>query len=149
MPTPATLTLSPDDHAQARALAWLEGLADEHGWPRRTLFALQLCLEESLANILMHGFARPPRPEDAIELQIQQAADRVTLRICDNGPAFDPTARASVPPAGSLDEAVPGGHGLRLMRHYLRDLHYRHAQGCNQLTLVAALDPGTHQGRQQ
>lgn len=147
MPKPATLTLSPDDHAQARALAWLEGLAHEHDWPRRTLFALQLCLEESLANILMHGFAQPLRPEDAIELQIQQAADRITLHIRDNGPAFDPTARVSAPLAGSLDEAVPGGHGLRLMRHYLRDLYYRHAQGRNQLTLVAALDPEVTPGR--
>ncbi len=139
MPTPDTLTLRPDDHTQAQALAWLQTQAQRRAWPQRTLFALQLCLEEALANVLMHGFADPPRDTDSIELQLHENGEQVTLQLRDNGPAFDPTRAAPPTLAASVDEAVAGGHGLRLMRHYLHDLAYERVGQYNQLSLVAAL----------
>ena len=62
----------------------------------------------------------------------------LALRIEDDGEAFDPTAQASPQLAASLDEAQIGGHGLRLMRHYLRHLLYRREGLRNVLLLELA-----------
>jgi serine/threonine-protein kinase RsbW len=55
--------------------------------------------------------------------------------IEDRGPPFDP--RAAQPPArpGSLDDAVPGGLGLLLIRSFASEIDYETVPGGNRLTL--------------
>lgn len=139
-PLAAPDVLLPEPSAQGlgRALEWLEGLAERDGWPARTLFALRLCADEALTNVI--SYATAPAGEAALLLRLECArtADGVQLRIEDNGPAFDPTAQASPVLAPSLDDARVGGHGLRLMRHYLHTLHYQREGERNVLLLGAA-----------
>lgn len=140
MPRIATLKLTSDTHVVTQAQAWLEQAATDHQWPSRTVFALQLSMDEALTNILMHGFA-PGLPRDAcIVLHLSSDAAFVTLEIIDNGPAFDPTQKTPDQQAASLDDAIPGGHGLRLMRHYLHDIRHTFIDGHNHLRLIARLD---------
>ena len=122
----------------ASALAWLEGLAQRDGWPTRTLFALTLCADEALTNLL--SYAAVPAGSAALQLRLEcvRTASEVRLRIEDNAAAFDPTAKVSPDLAASLDEARVGGHGLRLMRHYLHTLHYQRQGERNVLLLGAA-----------
>ena len=125
------------------ALAWLEGLAERDGWPARTLFALTLCADEALTNVI--AYASAPAGAAALQLRLECArtADSVWLRIADNGAVFDPTAQESPQLAPSLEDARVGGHGLRLMRHYLQPLRYRRSatppEGRNCLLLEVAL----------
>lgn len=140
----------PEASAQglASALAWLEGLAERDAWPARTLFALTLCADEALTNVLAHavpapGVATPgvaTRGHHPLQLRLECTRTDVglALRIEDTGPAFDPTAQTSPELATSLDDARVGGHGLRLMRHYLHSLDYQRVNGRNVLLLVAA-----------
>ena len=120
------------------ALAWLEGLAERDGWPARTLFALTLCADEALTNVLAYTSAPAAGAALQLRLECARTADGVLLRIEDNGAAFDPTAQQSPALAPSLDDALVGGHGLRLMRHYLRTLHYQRQGDGNVLLLEAA-----------
>ena len=107
-------------------------------WPARTLFALTLCADEALTNLL--SYAAVPAGSAALQLRLEcvRTASEVRLRIEDNAAAFDPTAKVSPDLAASLDEARVGGHGLRLMRHYLHTLHYERQGDCNVLLLGAA-----------
>ena len=63
----------------------------------------------------------------------------MALCIEDDGVPFDPTAQESPALATSLDEAHVGGHGLRLMRHYLHRMLYRRIPDRNVLLLEVAL----------
>ena len=54
--------------------------------------------------------------------------------------AFDPTQGQPSALAASLDEARVGGHGLRLMQHYLEDIDYRRVNEQNHLRLTATQD---------
>ena len=55
-------------------------------------------------------------------------------------PACSAPARAlSASEAARLEEAVPGGLGLRLMRHYCQDMSYQRNGGMNRLTLRFSL----------
>ncbi|CAM3667336.1 Serine/threonine-protein kinase BtrW [Bordetella sputigena] len=136
-------------------MQWLEGIADREAWPARSRFALTLGMDEALTNVLSHAFgtapsapespapssSSPPSPSPAgapaVVLAYRRHGDELCVEIADNGRAYDPTAWAPAPLARTLDEATPGGQGVRLMRHYLKDLRYRRDDGWNRLTLVA------------
>src|ERR1700749_1944790 len=44
----------------SRVQPWVEGLADQYGFGEDTRFAMQLCVEEALANVVMHGYRNEP-----------------------------------------------------------------------------------------
>jgi serine/threonine-protein kinase RsbW len=96
-------------------------------------FAVALCVEEAVVNIMMHGGSKGDRLEISVELGREAGA--VTARVEDNGREFDPTL---VPPpvaATSLKEAKIGDLGIHLMRGFASEVHYRRSGGHNQLTL--------------
>lgn len=117
------LALPAVPEATGTALAWLEALGEQAHWPHRARTSLLLCADEALANIALH--ARTPTGDPArIELFCGPTEHGIALRIEDDGAAFDPTVQASPALAASLEDADIGGHGLRLMRHFLRQMLY-------------------------
>jgi serine/threonine-protein kinase RsbW len=120
-------------------LAELKRLA---GWIKRrdwqdlspdVSFALQLCLEEAVANIIMHGGAKDERLQIAVELE--RNGGTLVARIEDNGRPFDPTRAPSSALASSLEEAKANDLGIHLMRNFASSMQYERRNGCNQLTL--------------
>lgn len=146
MSTLATLSLTPDPQAIPQALAWLESIAEQQQWPSRMAFKLGLCLDEALTNIVMYGFEQKAsaNTQAHIAISVQAEGDLLALNIVDNGAPFDPTQNQLAQLATSLDDAHIGGHGLRLMRHYLRDIEYQRRNGQNHLRLTAAPESGDH-----
>lgn len=142
MSNPAELSLNVDQHTTVRALEWLETIAAENSWPARTLFKMRLCLDETLTNIMMYGYpeGEPVDGGPCVRLRLHEDGQRLTLVIMDNGVAFDPTARTPRNLDATLDDARIGGHGLRLMLHYLEDMRYVRRDGWNHLQLVATID---------
>jgi serine/threonine-protein kinase RsbW len=121
------------DLSELRRLAgWIKAWA-----PRElsadTSFALQLCLEEAVANITMYGGAKDDRLEIAIKLE----RDGGTLVACvvDTGREFDPTQFPPRSVAKSLEEAKVGDCGIHLMRCFASGMHHERREGCNRLTL--------------
>ena len=138
------LTLRPELPAVSQAIQWLENIAVRDGWPARITFGLTLCLDEALTNAISYAF-EPPVTEPALRVTYGKEADRIVVGLHDNGRAYDPTADEPPALATCLDEARIGGHGLRLMRHYLDDFTYCRTAGWNCLTLVMRLsgsEPG-------
>jgi serine/threonine-protein kinase RsbW len=59
----AQLTLRSQMAELALVPPWIESLASEYGISASTQFAMNLCLEEVLSNIIRHGYAgKPDRP---------------------------------------------------------------------------------------
>ncbi|AEC21902.1 putative anti-sigma factor [Pusillimonas sp. T7-7] len=141
MQTIASLSLVPDADAATRALAWLESLAEQQQWPLRTAHKLGLCLDEALTNVMLYGFeGRENDSNKHIQVAVMQEGQKVLIDLIDNGLPFDPTQKKVAPLADTLDEANIGGHGLRLMRHYLQDIQYSRTEQHNYLRMVAVLD---------
>ncbi len=131
--------LDPGSGTQAvvDALGWLETLGERQDWPARVRLALTLCADEALANVVRH--ARTPAGEPArMWLACGPTPDGWALCVEDDGTSFDPTGRQMPPLAPSLDDARVGGHGLRLMRHYLHRLLHRREGDRNVLLLEVA-----------
>jgi serine/threonine-protein kinase RsbW len=122
-----------NDLAELKRLAgWIEGWAGQD-LPSNISFALQLCLEEAVANIIMHGGAKDQRLEIAVELE--RNGGTLVARIEDNGRPFDPTRVPSPALASSLEEAKASDLGIHLMRTFASSIQYKRRNGCNQLTL--------------
>lgn len=145
MQTIGTLSLAPGPDTVAQALGWLETLAERLQWPPRLGFQLGLCLDEALTNVVLYGFPdmSPGVGDPQVQIVLAQRGPDLLVDIIDNGVAFDPTQQEAPPLADSLDDADIGGHGLRLMRHYLQDIQYRREEGRNHLRLIAALGTPT------
>jgi anti-sigma regulatory factor (Ser/Thr protein kinase) len=122
-----------NDVAELKRLAgWIEGFTEQRTSPDVS-FAVQLCLEEAVANIIMYGAARDDPLEIAVELERNGA--NLVARIEDNGRQFDPTQAPPPVPPRSLEEAKVGDVGIHLMRSFATDMDYEHRNGRNRLTL--------------
>ena len=126
------LELCGDLSGLRRLAGWIEARAQPE-LSADTWFAAQLCLEEAVANIIMHGGAKDDRVEIAIELERDGAM--LVARIEDSGREFDPTQFPPPSVAKSLEEAKVGDLGIHLMRSFASDMHYERRDGRNRLTL--------------
>jgi serine/threonine-protein kinase RsbW len=102
--------------------------------PEKTAFAVQLCLDEAVANIVQHGEDGTRASEIAAALERNDSG--VVLDIEDDGTAFDPTAFVVPPRPADLDKSPVGGLGIHLMRGFARRMDYSRAGGRNRLRLT-------------
>src|SRR5215217_3537727 len=89
------------DLAELKRLAgWIDSQPELSG---ETSFAIQLCLEEAVANIIMHGSAGN---DDRLEITVrfERNDETIVARIEDNGREFDPTGFPPLSVAKSLEE---------------------------------------------
>ena len=121
------------DLAELKRLAgWIKAQAQQE-LSADTSFAIQLCLEEAVANIIMHGGAKDDRVEIAIELE--RDGGTLVARIEDTGWEFDPTQFPPSSTAKSLEDAKVGDFGIHLMHSFASSMHYERRDGRNRLTL--------------
>ncbi len=115
----------------------VERFAEANGLPGSTLFAVQLCLEEAVSNVIRHAVL----PAGArIGVTLERAAGELVVSITDAGPPFDPLAAAAPAPHESLESAAIGGQGIVLMRRFCHDMRYQHVGGLNRLRLAFPLE---------
>src|SRR5262245_40331850 len=114
-----------------RLASWIERWADRSVSPD-TSFALQVCLEEAVANIIMHGRIEQDPSEIAVELE--QDGGTLRARVEDCGTYFDPTRFPSPTPATSLASAKVGDLGIHLMRSFATGMAYERRGCCNRST---------------
>jgi anti-sigma regulatory factor (Ser/Thr protein kinase) len=133
MSTDARRLLLHRDLAELRRLAvWIED------WAARDLsadvsFAVQVCLEEAVANIMMYSAAQADPLEIAVEVE---RTDRALVAcIEDNGSAFDPTRAPRWTVPASLAQAKAGNLGIHLMRSFASGMHYERRDSRNRLTM--------------
>jgi len=130
-----------NDHGQLERLeAWLQQFARACDLPRESAFGLDLVLTEAITNIMDH--ARPQRGGGGIELVCALQEGCIAVQITDDGPPFDPTARAPANLPKRLDDARPGGLGIHLMRQYTNAMQYRRENDHNVLCMTLPLRPG-------
>jgi anti-sigma regulatory factor (Ser/Thr protein kinase) len=116
-----------------RLAGWIEGWTQRSALSPDVSFAMALCLEEAVANVIMYGGTGDDRLE--ITVEVEHNAGTSVVRIEDNGRQFDPTQVPSPPVAASLEEAKIGSIGVHLMRSFANAMHYERRNGRNRLTL--------------
>jgi len=114
---------------------WAESIADGHAVPADTRFAIHLCLEEALSNVIRHGYCgQPGRP---VTVQFASRPGELVFTIEDEAPAFNPLCDSpdELPTLSSADQIPLGGQGIRLMRKFAGSLAYQRLASGNRLTM--------------
>jgi serine/threonine-protein kinase RsbW len=106
---------------------------DLHEVPGRTLYAVNLALDEIVTNIVLHGFADPAGQEVEARIVVREGA--LTAEVEDGGRAFNPLD-APVPDLNApLDERTIGGLGVHLVKSLMDRVEYRREGEKNVLTV--------------
>ena len=133
-PAPRLILQSQLDEIK-RLWPWVDALGAEFTIPADTMFAIHLCLEEAVSNIIRHGYQGQGGRPIFIEFTPESGID-ILFTIDDQAPPFDPLAfGAGRQSKSQTDLLEPGGHGISFLRKYSGGLGYRRLPQGNRLTI--------------
>lgn len=116
---------------------FVEEVCAAHAIEGRTIYHLQLALDEACSNIFLHGYAGQ---SGRIEIEATYTSPLLTLHIRDWGQTFDPD---DVPPPDltlPLEMRPIGGLGIHIIRQVMDRVDYRFdSEHGNCLTLEKAV----------
>ena len=107
----------------AQVPVWIKALASKHGIPGTLQFAMNLCLEEVVSNIIRHGYAGKSDRMVRVVFSMPQPGSFVFV-VDDDAPHFNPLEAAELPSLNAHEEARVGGQGIRLLRRFADTLNY-------------------------
>ena len=120
----------------ARLSDWVDEVGTAFALVPSRLFALRLCTEELVTNVIMHSRPASEATTVAIKIRLVSEADILCLIVADDGVAFDPTAVAEPVLQRSLEDVQVGGLGLVLVRKFAAELKYERVAGTNRVEVV-------------
>lgn len=94
--------------------------AEELGYSGADRFAIQLAMEEALANAIKHGNDNDPTKQVTIDFLVTQ--EFVQITITDDGPGFNPNDVPDPTLTENLDK--PFGRGVMLINSYMTEVSY-------------------------
>ena len=104
-----------------------------HDIPSRSLYAVNLALDEVVTNCILHGF------EDAggqtLEVHVETSGDALVAQLFDEGREFDPLTVPIPDLTAALGDRQLGGLGIHLVRSLMDRVEYRRDGRKNVLTL--------------
>jgi len=107
--------------------------AERHQWSPRTLFEVNVSLEELLTNVISYGYK--DTQEHEIILRLSFANGEMTAEIEDDGRPFNPLEVAEPDLDIPLEERQVGGLGIFMVRKFMTDLTYQRLEGKNLVIL--------------
>jgi serine/threonine-protein kinase RsbW len=128
------LTLRSRLSDMAQLPTWIEVLASRHAIPDDLQFAMNLCLEEAVSNVICHGYG----PETDLPVTVRFSMPREGYFIFvveDEAPRFNPLDAAELPALGPGKEIRVGGQGVRLLRRFADTLEYEPTPNGNRLRM--------------
>ncbi|MEO1193698.1 MAG: ATP-binding protein [Pseudomonadota bacterium] len=135
MPAAVELAITGQLDNLAQVQEAVERFSEEEELSSSSSYALSLCLEELLTNIVMHA-APLSNAEISIAVSLAREGELVQVFIADDGPAYDPTASEEPDLDALLDDRPIGGLGIHLVRALSSRFDYRHAGGRNQVSIT-------------
>lgn len=109
--------------------------------PREAAFAVRLCLEELIVNVITHGLENDPG--HVIRVRVTVSGRWLEIRLKDDAPAFDPFTEATSPGLTlGVDERPVGGLGIHFVLRTMDDCRWLYIDGGNLIVLRKRLAAG-------
>jgi anti-sigma regulatory factor (Ser/Thr protein kinase) len=123
-----------------RVAPWLDELGERYGIAADARFAIELCLEEALSNVIRHGYGDEPGRPLRVTFEAGAgggagAVAELRFTIEDEAPAFNPLEQPVPPPLGPGDSFRVGGQGIRLLQRFAHRLEYARRERGNRLLM--------------
>lgn len=104
-----------------------------HEIPSRTLYAMNLALDEMITNAVTHGYDDPAGEQ--VRVHIETSRGELIATVTDRGRGFNPLDAPPSDLAASMENRPVGGLGIQLVRTLMDRVKYERANGENVLTL--------------
>ena len=118
---------------------WLQEAARAERLPYDVAFGLDLAVHEAVENVVRHGC--DDGAPHAMRLTMRRGERQVEVVVEDDGRAFDPMSVAPPHVPHRLEDVIPGGQGIHLMRYFTDEIRYSREEGHNVLVLARRLSP--------
>jgi anti-sigma regulatory factor (Ser/Thr protein kinase) len=105
----------------------------------RSVFRINLVLEEIVTNIMKYGYDVPGRHQ--IEVALKVSAEEIFVVISDDGREFNPILHEKQTPAAELLERQTGGLGIHLIKKLLDSMEYYREGGRNIVQVKTKRNP--------
>jgi anti-sigma regulatory factor (Ser/Thr protein kinase) len=134
-PVDDQLTLRSHLEDMARLPVWILNLCAQHSFPENLQFAITLCLEESVSNVIRHGYAGATEGPVVVSFT-KLSDDDFEFLVEDHAPHFNPLSGPEALPCQGPEETRIGGQGIRLLRRFARALTYEATSMGNRLKIT-------------
>jgi len=111
----------------------IEELAERWNLVEQLTMSINLVVEEALSNIIFYGFSDSNKHRISLSFSLQY--DLLTIRITDDGVAFDPTARHQPDISLPAADRPIGGLGIFLISKIMDTVQYARKNNRNTLIL--------------
>jgi serine/threonine-protein kinase RsbW len=149
MPLPQTTRIVIRNNAAdlASLTAAMERVGAEHGMPEKSLFHLQVALDEIVSNVIKYAW--PEGGDHVIEIRITLRDDGVEVEIIDDGRTFDPrdAPKRDKPLPGRRPQ--PGGVGVQMTKQLVDRIDYARIGNRNHTTLTKLHALGRASGKEK
>jgi serine/threonine-protein kinase RsbW len=105
-----------------------------HEVPSRTLYAVNLAMDELVTNAILYGFEDPKGQELCVSVSV--AGSELRGELVDEGREFNPLEYPTPKLDAPLSDRELGGLGLHLVRSLMDRMLYRREGSKNVLTLM-------------
>lgn len=115
----------------------IEAFSTQNHIPQSITYALNLCLDEVLTNIISYG--RKYKNQDCqIEMTLSTSNNQVSATIRDSGIPFNPLKDSHTPPdlQSPIEDRSVGGLGVYFLEQYMDIVEYKRENNQNVLTLT-------------
>ena len=134
-----SLSLTNERHEIGRAASAIEAFGRDHALSADDISAVNLALDEILANIISHGYVDHAPHVINVRLTADDRAIHVVIE--DNGRPFNPLTWPPPDLDLPIERRPVGGLGLHIARSVVDSIEYRRDDQTNVLTLTKARTP--------
>lgn len=118
----------------AQLPGWVEGLASRHDIPGKVQFAIDLCLEEVVSNVIRHGYAGAEDRSVIVRFAMPRSS-YFEFVVDDDAPRYNPLDAPELQALDPDDEIRIGGQGIRLVRQFADVVEYEPTPSGNRLRM--------------
>lgn len=114
----------------------IENFSTQNEVPPAASYALNLCLDEVLTNIIVYN--KNNSNSSIIEIELSKSNNQITATIRDSGTPFNPLENLPSPPdlSSPIEDRPIGGLGVYFLEQYMDNVQYKHENNHNILTLT-------------
>ena len=129
------ITLTAELESFKNVQDFIENFAHENNLSPRTLFNLNLIIEEIVVNICSYSYPENEKGMFTVEISLEN--NEIILTFIDSGIPFDPSAK-NVTFENSVSKADIGGLGIHIVKKLSKSLSYKYENNQNILKIVLA-----------
>ena len=113
---------------------WVQSLAARYCIGDELQFAIHLCLEEVVSNIIRHGYA--PDTAEPVTIEFSRPSEgQLVFTVEDFAPPFNPLLAPEIPLLDTGGELAIGGRGIRLLLAFAHTLEHERTASGNRLRI--------------